>query len=518
MTWLRAVMDDPFLEDSDLSMPYLASQEIPDQPMSRSTESIPTLSPKLTQTDARTADRSTADNRSDSRAAERNTARALQEVLATKHVCPFCGAQNAVPANGAAPGPCPRCTMEDTAATRQATKARIGPWHVLQTRNPAAPGMRYATLLALVGKGQVTARSIVRGPTTHQLWRWAGHVRGLSREFGICYSCGQPIDKAAAHCPHCDRSQEPQGNPDALLESRDSGRESARQQNTPGLSIVGDEHAPHDPYAATSRSHAERLRTSGDFRPVEIPADQRTALATRRRPDGRILSSMELAAALQVTPATLPGESNSRVRTALLTIGVLAVTAMGVIGYTRPDLRRQANDWFHSSMQPVEKKFDNFTLQPKPPVQQPGADVDVATTGDQNPSKSTATVVNPPPANVPPVMPEQTTAVPTLPVTPIPEKATAPQTPAAPTPQAANNVASAQEHPSLQQEHLQLHSTAGAPSEIRALRSRALDAESREDWTTAVSLYEQIEQYPKELWPGDTNSRLSYARNALGGH
>src|SRR5262245_37969597 len=59
------------------------------------------------------------------------TTKSIHESLATKHVCPFCGSQNAVLAgsNGTAAAPCPRCTMEDTAATRQATKARIGPWH-----------------------------------------------------------------------------------------------------------------------------------------------------------------------------------------------------------------------------------------------------------------------------------------------------------------------------------------------------------------------------------------------------
>ena len=140
-----------------------------------------------------------------------------RDALAGKHVCPFCGT-----VNPNASQPCPRCTMEDTPATRQATKTRIGPWYVLQSRNPAAPGMRFATLLALVAKGQITPKSVVRGPTTHQLWRFAAHVRGLSREFGLCYSCGEQIERQSTLCPHCERSQEPPPNPDTLLESRDS--------------------------------------------------------------------------------------------------------------------------------------------------------------------------------------------------------------------------------------------------------------------------------------------------------
>src|SRR5579884_1005595 len=94
----------------------------------------------------------------------------IRDAIAGAYVCPFCGGLKE-----RSDGPCPRCTMENTPATRQATKARIGPWYVLQTRNPAAPGMKFETLLAFVRKGRIKPRSIVRGPTTHQLWRFAAH-------------------------------------------------------------------------------------------------------------------------------------------------------------------------------------------------------------------------------------------------------------------------------------------------------------------------------------------------------
>ena len=138
----------------------------------------------------------------------------VRQQLAGKHACPFCGVIRVD-----AQAPCPRCTMEDTPATRQATRQRIGPWFVLQARNPSAPGMKFATLVSLIKKNHVTPRSIVRGPTTHQLWTFAAQVRGLSREFGLCYSCGEAIDPAAKVCPHCDRQQMPPPDPDALLEA-----------------------------------------------------------------------------------------------------------------------------------------------------------------------------------------------------------------------------------------------------------------------------------------------------------
>ncbi len=151
-------------------------------------------------------------------------ARAHQELLRGldgKQACPFCGSVNEKSAS-----PCARCGMENTPEARKATKARIGPWYVLQARNPAAPGMRFETLLSFVRKGRVRARSIVRGPTTHQLWRFAAHVKGLSREFGLCFSCGSAMEATANICPQCNRLQEPPLNPDALL---DDGSEEAKR-------------------------------------------------------------------------------------------------------------------------------------------------------------------------------------------------------------------------------------------------------------------------------------------------
>ena len=102
----------------------------------------------------------------------------------------------------------------------QGHQSRIGPWYVLQSRNPAAPGMRDETLLGFVRKGRVKARSIVRGPTTHQLWRFACQVKGLGREFGLCYSCGGSIQRDAQLCPQCNRLQDPPADPDVFLEGQ----------------------------------------------------------------------------------------------------------------------------------------------------------------------------------------------------------------------------------------------------------------------------------------------------------
>jgi hypothetical protein len=545
--------DDPFINSPDVRLP-----ERRDQPMARLTDPIAPSASGSPLAGVPVAD-------------DRSVASAVRESLSGKQVCPFCGSQNASAPNATtnSTGPCPRCTMEDTAATRQATKARIGPWHVLQTRNPAAPGMRYATLLALVNKGQVTARSVVRGPTTHQLWRYAAHVKGLSREFGVCYSCGESIDKTAAHCPHCDRAQEPMGNPDALLEAREpaavsispvsdhpshqSGphlaQHAAIEDGSAGEKYQGEKYAG-DSYPMIARqaapqpilSHAERLRTANEVR-----------METRRRPDGRALSAMELAAALQVAPPPPPPQGHP-VRTVVITLAVVAIIAGAIIGYARPDLRRQAQDWVTTTWTQVERKVDDFHLQKPPPgvtsSPQPGmpADTDsnaTATGAQTTPQNSTPTEPplvfsnnppnNPAPAadntpaqrdamNVAPagaatpaqdnpgqanpasIAPAQTPIQPAPAASPGPSAAQPAELPAAPTP--APRASILPDRPVL---------VGGVPSssEIWVLHNRGLDAESRQDWAQAVRCYEQIEQAPKDQWPGDVKVRLENAQKQL---
>jgi hypothetical protein len=143
-----------------------------------------------------------------------SAAQQIRRALRGRHVCPFCGTQRETDV-----GPCTQCSLEDTPTTRSATRGKLGPWYVLQSRNPSAPGMNFATLMVLVQKGRVTARSVLRGPTTGQFWRHAAKVKGVSREFLLCWNCGSDIAKNARACPNCKRLQEPPLNPDVLLES-----------------------------------------------------------------------------------------------------------------------------------------------------------------------------------------------------------------------------------------------------------------------------------------------------------
>jgi hypothetical protein len=391
--------------------------------------------------------------------------------------------------------------------------------------------MRYATLLALVNKGQVTARSVVRGPTTHQLWRYAAHVKGLSREFGVCYSCGESVDKTASHCPHCDRAQEPVGNPDALLEAR----EAVTPSLTPGPhlapSMVANstsEGAPADPYSLATRpaaggpllSHAERLRTAADGRPGEM----------RRRPDGRVLSAMELAAALQVAPPP-PQPQGHPVRTLVITVAIVSILASAIIGIARPDIRQQAQAWAQAKWTAVSQGVADFHIQ-KPPPADGSSSPDVDTPPTNPPMNPTVQAPIPDPTPQP-VQVFPSPVSPTVNATPAPQQVAPP--PPAPTVQispgdgASNSNTASPSTPSpaavapapparasILPDRPVLIGAAPSTSEIWTLHSKGLEAESRQDWAQAVHCYEQIEQAPRDQWPSDVKIRLEIAQRAMG--
>jgi len=195
------------------------------------------------------------------------------DISAEGHVCPFCGLTREITEGFDPSTPCPRCTLSDNSNTRNATKARVGPWYVRQVRNPWAPGMRFETLLALVKRQQVTRDSIVRGPTTHQLWKRACEVKGLSREFGVCYSCGGEITTQSNLCQHCNRLQEPPANPDVLVETRECASVPPSLQPIP---------QPTPPPSALKRAPEPLDVTIGGNEADEAP---RIDISTRPLPD-----------------------------------------------------------------------------------------------------------------------------------------------------------------------------------------------------------------------------------------
>jgi len=311
-------------------------------------------------------------------------------------VCPFCGTVREPPE-----GACPRCTMADTAETRAATRARVGPWYVLQARNPAAPGMKLELLLAFARRGQVTARSVVRGPTTHQLWRFAGNARGLSREFGLCYSCQASLEPTAAACPQCGKSQEPPADADALLDvappTTKRGTVAAVAQNPVMRELPRPPHpvAPADPTPAPKPSHIGEQATrpkptatpASEPLPSTPPAPAQAPAPVSSPPPASLMNVQDLAIAFHLNPQTGAHAGGRRRRfrgvrewlrsavavTLMLVMLGLAVT---VVAVAKPDWRRPVTDWAQAKVADVRHWLDSFSK----PVNPPAAPVRVPTT------------------------------------------------------------------------------------------------------------------------------------------
>lgn len=397
----------------------------------------------------------------------------VRKAVNARGVCPFCGQQRP-----AGTTPCPACTMENTPATRAATKQRIGPWYVLQTRNPSAPGMNYETVITLISRGQITPRSVMRGPTTAQLWRAAANVRGISREFGLCYNCGRHIDKHASMCAVCQRSQEPPPDPDVLLEDR--------------------KQAAIDESSHTARLNAwQRQRTSAVSRAPLLPppstAPTREQSSANWSRDGRVVSAVGLASALADPNASIDKPS----RRGMKLMGVLAVLLIGggILLWAKPDYRESTFEWTsqhwamlkeqassiqvtHGGSSTVEQPKANAVRPvPSKPVEQPPI-----VANDATPDTSTA---QPAVAKIDPQPPAEVKQPPQVVV----------QTPNTPEVTISDN---------------------GNPyDQARKWWSSAIDAEANNDFGSAVKYYEKIKSLPQENWQYGLQQRLDLAKQRL---
>jgi hypothetical protein len=447
-----------------------------------------------------------------------DAAQEIRDAIAGRHVCPFCGAVREDNS-----GACPRCSMENTSASRQATKARVGPWYVFQSRNPAAPGMKFDTLLGFVRKGRVKARSIVRGPTTHQLWRFAAHVKGISREFGICYSCGGAIERTASLCPHCNRLQEPPDNPDAFLEGQEleaPARPAARRELGPTPLAAEDIVVP----PLSQQRPTSPAAPSEDLLDASAPQDKTTALK-KGSPDG-FLSPQDLAAAfnLDFRPKGrharqmqaqlqrqfqqeqrhlgMPRRRRHWGRIIFLLVLLLAVGAGAFALYTRPDLRDRATDYANQGVAWVKQKWSQWKPPPSSKAAQTKAEVS-ADTPVQPVAVGVASELQkaqPDQKQSDQKQPDQKQAAPSGKSSPWDQLYQSQQAPAKSAPSSEST------SPPQPQ---------GTIDDMRKLYWEAIDAEAQGNFDMAVKKYEQIKQMPHDLWPRDLDLRLDQARKQV---
>ena len=391
-----------------------------------------------------------------------------RRTVSSHAVCPFCGC-----VNDSSAGACRQCGMENTQATRQATRSKIGPWFVWQLRNPSAPGMNWATLMSLVEKGRITPRSVVRGPTTGQLWRFAARVKGLSREFGTCWHCGTELKKIARVCGSCKRLQQPPANPDTLLETPDA---------PPFKPVIN----PRPQSAAGLAPEPIRREV-----PVIDMGDELLPLGLEMR-TFRLDSPVDS----QRTHKGVLGR--------ILIAAALTFAALAPVLYLNPQVRPHYVRWYHQLVGWVK----GTGVQSPTPAATPTRDASELTRTSPTPLWSVpASVpvdrVDPEPVITPKSWPITQPKILEVQVTPGPATESLGTMP----PSSA---------PVIQISPPPLEPQA-AERRSWELYKRAIESEQRDDYTEAVKAYEWIIQLrlPEGAGPMDVESRLQWARQSI---
>jgi hypothetical protein len=449
----------------------------------------------------------------------------IRQTLSTRSVCPFCGQES-----DRKTAVCTRCNLENSPGNRQTARSRIGPWHLYNVRNPGARGMRFDLLLALVRTGKVGPSAIVRGPTTHQLWRYAAKVRGLSREWGICFACGGSIETTATTCPHCHRSQEPPVNPNTLVDAEAAQSKPIQVD----LSTAAPQPAPARPDATPEPAKSPETTTAAETSPSIVIAtpekpgvDPVAAALTRAnpaptrpslpRPTDDILTAKDLASAFRLTVPAQPPQSADRrrfrpLRAAAMFFLLLGLAAAAVL-WARPDWRGVAQAWASERITQVEAMINQSrTGQAAPATPEPPQPERIP---ELDPVAEAAPEVAPEPepqAETPATRPAEVVTV-----TPPPQPETPQAVEAEPKPSPETNAGA---KPSPWDE---LMKPDPAPAGDAANRTRAItlfraaiEAEAREEFDVAVKYYEDIKKLPQEVWPGGLQIRLDRAKKRLG--
>ncbi len=97
---------------------------------------------------------------------------------------------------------CPDCGEDLSDDMLQKMRQAAGPWYVLEHVRPF-PGVTLDRLVRQIRRGVLTRTTIVRGPTTHHQWRYAGETPGLSKFLGVCWNCQAAVGEGDAACLSC---------------------------------------------------------------------------------------------------------------------------------------------------------------------------------------------------------------------------------------------------------------------------------------------------------------------------
>jgi hypothetical protein len=352
----------------------------------------------------------------------------------------------------------------------------------------------------------------VRGPTTHQLWRFAAHVKGLSREFGVCYSCGGAIQATVSLCPHCNRPQQPPANADAFLEGQGDAPAKQLKQADPvmrelemtplaaddvivpplmplqGKDNRRDTLARRDELDA-SISDDERAKKAEGFL---SPADLAAAFNLDFRPKGGAASARKTQR--QAEPARRgyrPKRGRWKWVVAIVLLVLIGLAAAAVA--LRPPWRNSAVTISQQAVTWSKQKWAQFTAPDpiRPPVHS------AATTNPTDLDVSSS-------AGIPQTQPAAGSSDVSVPAS---TEGTKSKWDQLLKPEADGKAPATVDPNALYKQ--------GTLDDTRSLYRAALESERRGDYADAVKKFEQIKEYPPELRQHDLELQLSRARQHL---
>ncbi len=112
-------------------------------------------------------------------------------------VCPICGETQSESSL------CTACGVSLVKDELLIAEGGIGPWWVRDETLPHNPGMTYDHLAHLAKCGKIERHTLLRGPTTRQLWMVARRVAGIAHLLKRCHDCGAHVSPKDRSCPEC---------------------------------------------------------------------------------------------------------------------------------------------------------------------------------------------------------------------------------------------------------------------------------------------------------------------------
>jgi hypothetical protein len=259
----------------------------------------------------------------------------------------------------------------------------------------------------------------------------------------------------------------------------------------------------------------ERSRGERAARGNELSVRNRTDMA--KRTGGRVVSAMDLAAALQDGPENSELDRPHRKLKVTVVVMLLLAGSAAALLYFKPEYRRPTYDWLRNTWSTVKMRAASLEWPEARPQKHEPIVIVPADPRAQSPAPPAPAVVNETRTGIDPdriiiTAPPETEQT-------RPAQQSSPQArsqpempPPSPAGASARNPAEHAVPPAREPAAIDL---ASARSEARRLWAEALQAQSQKDFAAELRCYEQIKQLPQNVWQKNLDLYMDEARRQL---